>query len=47
MIMTFPVVAVAYYLLSLIASIGAQDLDPIKNMCFRFDHQCKMFMLTF
>lgn len=45
--MTIPVVAVAYSLLNLVASISAQGLDPIKNMCFRFDHQCNMFLLTF
>ena len=41
--MRVPVAAVACYLLSLIASMSAQELDPIKNMCIRFDHQCKLF----
>ena len=28
-------------LLGLAASVYAQQLDPINNMCNRFDHQCR------
>ena len=28
-------------LLSFAVNIVTEQLDPIDNMCFRFDHQCK------
>ena len=31
-----------WFLLILIFSVYAQDLDPIVNMCIRFDHQCEL-----
>ena len=34
------VAMIAAALLSLAASVYAQQLDPINNMCNRFDHQC-------
>ena len=33
--------AVITALLGIAVSISAQQLDPIKNMCTRFDHQCE------
>lgn len=36
-----PVVAIAAALLGLAASVDAQQLDSINNMCNRFDHQCR------
>lgn len=36
-----PVVAIAAALLGLAVSVCAQQLDPINNMCNRFDHQCR------
>lgn len=37
-------IAVAFGLLTTTASVGAQELDPIVNICIRFDHQCKKTM---
>lgn len=31
-------------LLGSAVAISAQQLDPIKNMCTRFDHQCEPFL---
>lgn len=31
-------------LLGIAVGISAQQLDPIKNMCTRFDHQCEPFL---
>ncbi len=38
-----PVPLIAAALLSLVASVYAQQLDPINNFCNRFDHQCRYF----
>ena len=42
--MRVPKIALACSLLSTTASISAQELNPIVNMCIRFDHQCKKEM---
>lgn len=40
--MKAPAAVFMWCLVSLIVSIYAQDLDPIVNMCIRFDHQCEI-----
>lgn len=44
--MKVPEIAVLCSLLSTIASVRAQELNPIVNMCIRFDHQCKRAMIV-
>lgn len=33
-------------LLGIAVGISAQQLDPIKNMCTRFDHHCEPFFAS-
>lgn len=40
------VVALAAALLSFAAVVSAQQLDLIKNMCVRFDHQCRALFVV-
>lgn len=39
------VAALVYGLLGKIEIVAAQQLDPIINMCVRFDHQCRYTLL--
>ena len=45
--MKVPGAVSVWCLLSLIFSIYAQDLDPVVNMCIRFDHQCEIPKVEF
>jgi len=40
--MKIPTLALVWGILCLLTGTGAQHLDPINNMCIRFDHQCKI-----
>lgn len=39
--MRFLLLSLGALLLSFPVTTVTEQLDPIENMCFRFDHQCK------
>lgn len=39
--MRFLILSMGVLLLNLAVTTVTEQLDPIDNMCFRFDHQCK------